>query len=237
MDGAIGEQAGETTAAGFEQALVALDVEERILLPGEAGGRQVLRGGGTAYREADLLAVLLLQGAVALQNFGGQVIGEAGAVDDFPGPLGLAGQRGDVVGVDVVEFGVQAVPGTRLVQHVSIGGGGDGEPVRHPDPVLGELPEHLTQRGVLATDQRHVLDPEVLEKADEPPWTHDLAFRYPFANANVPYVTPRGQGQRSSEWTPLGSVGWLRCADRPERVGVARYPEVGFQACPPVSTA
>ena len=121
VDGAIGEQAGETTAARVEQALVALDVEVRILLPGEARGRQVLGGGRAPHGEADLLAVLLLQFAVGLQNLGGQVVGEAGAVDDLPGALGLSRQRCDIGGVEVVEFGMQTVPGAGLVQHVAIG--------------------------------------------------------------------------------------------------------------------
>ena len=62
-----------------------------------------------------------LKRAVAVQDLGGQVVGKSGAVDDLPGALGLPRQVGDVVGVEVVEFGVQAIPGACLVQHVAIG--------------------------------------------------------------------------------------------------------------------
>ena len=87
MNGAIGEQAGETTSARVEQTLFAVDVEIRILLAGEARRRQVLGGRRAPHRETDLLAVLLLKLAVGIQNLGGQIVGEPGAVDDLTGAL------------------------------------------------------------------------------------------------------------------------------------------------------
>ena len=177
VNGAIGEEAGEATAARVEQALLALDVEIRILLAGEARRRQVLRSCGAAHGETDLLAVLLLKGAVGTQNLGGQIVGQPRAVDDLSGAFGFSCQRGDIGGVEVVEFGVQTVPGAGLVQHVAIGLGGDGESVRHADALPGQLLEHLAQRGVLSADQRHVVDAEVLKEADVPRCTHDLSSR------------------------------------------------------------
>ena len=44
-DGAVGEERGETAAAGVEQGRVAPDIEEGLLLAGEACLRQVLGGG------------------------------------------------------------------------------------------------------------------------------------------------------------------------------------------------
>jgi hypothetical protein len=43
-DGAVGEEGGEAPAAGIEQRVLADDVEERLLLAGEARRRQILRG-------------------------------------------------------------------------------------------------------------------------------------------------------------------------------------------------
>ena len=106
VDRAIGEEACEATSAGVEQTLLALDVEVGLLLTGEARRRQVLGGGRAAHRQTHVLAVLPLKRAITLEDLGGQVVGESGTVDDLPGPLGLARQRGDVGGVDVVEFGV-----------------------------------------------------------------------------------------------------------------------------------
>ena len=175
VDGAIGEKTCETTAARVEQTLVTLDVEVRILLAGEARRREILGGRGAPDGEADVLAVLLLKLAVCSQNLAGQVVGESSAVDDLPRTFGFPRQRGDVGGVDVVELGVQPVPGTCLVQHVAIGRSGDGEPVRNADVLAGQLLEHLAQRSVLAADERHVLDADLLEKADVPGRTHDLS--------------------------------------------------------------
>jgi hypothetical protein len=115
--------------------------------------------------------------AVGGQNLGGQVAGEPSAVDDLTGTLGFPRQRGDVDGVDVVELGVQPVPGAGLVQHVAVGLGGDGETVRDADAPVRQLLEHLAQRGVLAADPRHVVDVHLLEKADVAGRTHDLSSR------------------------------------------------------------
>ena len=137
---AIGEQAGKATAAGVEQALFALDVEIRILLAGEARRRQVLGGRRTPHGETDVLAVLLLKLAVAIQNLGGQIVGEPGAVDDLTGALAFTRQGGDVGGVEIVELGMQTIPCAGLVQHVAIRLGGDGEAVRDADALTGQLP-------------------------------------------------------------------------------------------------
>ncbi len=168
MNGAIGEQAGETTAARVEQTLFALDVEIGILLAGKARRRQVLGGRRAPHGQTHLLAVLLLKPAVGIENLGGQIVGQPGAVDDLPGALAFTGQRGDVGGVELVEFRVQTVPRAGLVQHVTIGLGGDGESVRDADALPGQLLEHLAQRRVLSADQRHVVDAELLKKADVP---------------------------------------------------------------------
>ena len=177
MNGAIGEQAGETTAARVEQTLFALDVEIRILLAGEARRRQVLGGRRAPHGETYFLAVLLLKLAVGIQNFGGQIVGQPGAVDDFTGALAFTRQRGDVGGVELVELGMQTVPRAGLVQHVAIGLGGDGESVRDADALTGQLLEHLAQRRVLSADERHVVDAELLKKADVPGCAHDLSSR------------------------------------------------------------
>ena len=52
-DGPIGEQRGEAALAGGEQLLRAADVEERLLLPGEARPGQVLCGGAAAHGHID----------------------------------------------------------------------------------------------------------------------------------------------------------------------------------------
>ena len=177
MDGAVGEQAGEASAARVEQTLGALDVEIGLLLSGEARRRQVLGGRRTAHRQTDIFAVLVLKLAVRVENLRGQVVREPGAVDDLSGALGLACQHGDVGGVDFVELGVQRVPGAGAFQHVAVGLGGGGEPVRNADALPGQLLVHLAQRGVLAADKRHVGNADLVEESDVSGHTHELSSR------------------------------------------------------------
>ena len=60
-DAAVGEQRGEATAARLEQVVRAADVQVALVLAGEAGGRQILGGGGAAHRDGDAGAVLRLE--------------------------------------------------------------------------------------------------------------------------------------------------------------------------------
>ena len=51
-DGAVGEQRGEAAPDRVEQHGLAADVQEGLVLAGEAGGRQILGGGRAAHRDA-----------------------------------------------------------------------------------------------------------------------------------------------------------------------------------------
>src|ERR1700722_17575734 len=213
MNGAIGEQAGETTPARVEQTLFAFDVEIRILLAGEARRRQVLGGRRAPHSETHLLAVLLLELAVGVQNLGGQIVREPGAVDDLTGALAFTHQRADVGRVQPVELGMQTVPGTGLVQHVAIRLSGDGESVREAEALPGQLLEHLAQRRVLSADERHIVDAELLKKADVLGCTHDLSShsassylrhrtrRAPHAPSNSPGSLPDNAIRRAGTRT------------------------------------
>src|SRR5208283_3436136 len=174
MDGAISKQAGKTTPAGVEQALCAFDVEKRVLLPGEARRRQVLGRRRAPDCQAHVLPVLVLKLVVGVQDLRRKVVGEPGAVDDLPGSLALARERGEVGGVEVVELGVQMVPGAGLIQHVAICLCGGGEPVGNADSLVGELLVHLAQRGVLSPDERHILDADLVEETDVPGCAHNV---------------------------------------------------------------
>ena len=111
VDRAVGEQAGEAAPAGVEQALLAPDVQVGLLLAGEARGRKILGGGRAAHGQADVLAVLLLQARVGDGISCGELVRQAGPVDDLPGALAAPRQVGHVVGVEVVERVVRAAPG------------------------------------------------------------------------------------------------------------------------------
>src|SRR6188472_1458182 len=121
--------------------------------------------------------------AVGSQNLACQVAGKPGPVDDLPGALGFSRQRTDIGGVQVIEFSMQTLPRAGLVQHVAIGLGGDGEPVRDADAPVRQLLEHLPERCVLAADERHDVDAHLLEKADVAGRTHDRSSRCAFSIA------------------------------------------------------
>ena len=56
-DGAVGEQRGVAAPHRVEQHRLAADVQEGLVLAGEAGGRQILGGRGTAHRDRQVVAV------------------------------------------------------------------------------------------------------------------------------------------------------------------------------------
>ena len=145
MDRTVGEEAGEAAAAGVEQAVIALHVEERLVLPGKACRRQVLGRRRRPHGDAQVLSVLLLELPVTGEDLGGQLLCQPRAVDDLPCRLGPAGEVGDVIGVQGIEHLVQGLPGAGPVQHGPIGVRGDGEPVGHLDPDGGQGTVHLAQ--------------------------------------------------------------------------------------------
>src|SRR6202008_5141225 len=80
-----------------------------------------------------------------------------------------------------IELGMQRAPRAGAVQDMFVGLGGDGEPVRYADALLGQLLEHLAERGVLAADERHVVDTKLFEEANVGQAAHDLILRLPAA--------------------------------------------------------
>ena len=165
VDRAVGEQAREAAPAGVEQVLVAVDVQVALLLAGEARGGQVLGRRRAAHREAHLLAVLLLQPAVAVEDLALEILGQAGAVDDVARAFGAPGEILHVVGLEVVERLVQRTPGACRLEHVAVGLGRDREAVGHAHALAREVAVHLAERSVLAPHQRDVVDPDLLEEA------------------------------------------------------------------------
>jgi hypothetical protein len=74
--------------------------------------------------------------------------------------------RCDIARVQAIERGMQARPGVGLVEHMAVAQGGDRKAVRHADALSRQLAVHLAERGVLAADQRHVANAQILEPAD-----------------------------------------------------------------------
>ena len=135
------------TTDGIHQGGGVPDVQEALLLAGERAGRQVLRGGRRADRDA-AVAERRIPLADLVDHAGGQVAGLEAGGDDAGHPLG----GGDVA---VVE------PSGQLGDHrpETVGGheggvrvGGQAETVRHVEAGLGEPDQGLA----LAAEHGHV---------------------------------------------------------------------------------
>ncbi len=126
-----------------------MDVEEGLLLAGEGGVRQVLGGRRGAHREAALaLGGDLLVGGLDL----GLELGREGQLHDPLADLraGL-GQRIDVIHVERIERGIDAIGQAIVGEELAIGLGRGRETTRDTY-AGGQLADHLAERGVLAAD-------------------------------------------------------------------------------------
>ena len=71
-----------------------------------------------------------------------------------------------VVHVHAIQCLVQPGPRLRLIEHVAISLGGDGEAVGYLHTLGGEFPIHFAQRGILAAHEGHVVNAQLREPAD-----------------------------------------------------------------------
>ena len=113
-----------------------------------------------------ILAVFLLQRRIGRQHLGLGLRRQARGVDDLAAARAGPGQRSHIGLVEPVQLCVQPRPGIAPRQRVAEGLGGHGKAVRHRHAQRHELADHLAQARVLAADQRHVADRELLEPAD-----------------------------------------------------------------------
>ena len=155
-DGPVGEQGGVAAAAGVQELPLARDVQEGLLLPGEAR----VRAGPRRWRccapprragpcrPAPPVPVV---GADGVGDIAGELAVQeqlpdgvsGGAQGGVPGPVG--GNARSHGGVDPVGRDERAVRG-----------GGGGEAVRHPHALGFEGPDELAERGVLAAHLRDI---------------------------------------------------------------------------------
>ena len=84
------------------------------------------------------------------------------------------GKLGDVVGVEADERGADDGIEFRFGDEMTVSLGGDGEAVGDVHSLSAELADHLAERGVLAADERDVLDARVREPFDEGAGVHDF---------------------------------------------------------------
>jgi hypothetical protein len=162
-DGAVGEEGRVAAPAGVEQRRFAADVQECLLLTGEARVRQVLGGRAGADGHGRLAASRAPRElAIGIQDGGCDIIGPV-AADNF-GP----DRRPGLVQRELAGFEPRQGVGDRLVQPVgrekgAKGVGSSGEARRDPDTLAPQATDHLSERGVLAPYETHIRTREFLE--------------------------------------------------------------------------
>ncbi len=138
------------------------DVEKRLLLAGERGVGQVFGRGRAAHGDRDIL-VAIGQRCKGLSN-GVFEFGREGVFDDPVTDLFACGDQGiDVIDVKIIQRGIDLVSQAVVGQERAIGIGRGGKSVGHRDAGIGQMADHLAQRGVLAPDRFDVIHTELAE--------------------------------------------------------------------------
>jgi hypothetical protein len=154
-DGPVVVEGGVDLPDRLQHRLDAADVEERLLLPGEGGVGQVLRRRAGAHREGGARVVPgePLVGAAD----GGLQRRREGLLDDLPADLPAGrGQGADVVGVQRAQPLGDPLRQAGVAEEALVGRRRGGEAVGDADPGVGQVGDHLAERGVLAADDLQV---------------------------------------------------------------------------------
>ena len=160
-DGAIVEQRGEHFVHALQQRIAAAHVEERFLLAGERGIRQIFGGRGGAYRDGNVAPA-----AHALERFEDLALEprrERRGQDPLADLRADARERFDVIDVERRQLLGDALGETFVLQEVPIGLRRGRKAAGHVDAGLREVADHLAERGVLAADSLDVVPAELLE--------------------------------------------------------------------------
>ena len=187
-DRAVVVQRGEHLTDRGEHRVDAAHVQEGLLLPGEGGVGQILRGRRGAHGEGGLLPAaggeLLVGGADVRLELRGERLGD----DHLPDLAAGLGQRDRVLGVQALQPGVDPLGQPGAGEELAIGLRGGGEAVGHLHPQSGQVRDHLAEGGVLASHLLEVRHTELGERAD--------ALRHGVLLHSACGVVPR----RASDW-------------------------------------
>ncbi len=156
-DGAVVEQGGEDLFGGADHVVDATDVQERLLLAGEGGVRQVFGGGRGTHGDGHVV--------VALGHFGErgtdfcvQARRELGVHHPLTDLCAGLGQGIDVIDVQCVQGCMDAVVQATLFEKVAVRLSRSGKAARHRDAGTCEVTDHLAQGCVLAPHMLYIVD-------------------------------------------------------------------------------
>ncbi len=161
-DGAVVEQRSEHFLGRADHVIDAADVEEGFLLAGERGVRQVFSGSRGTHGNGHVVVVGGHFGE-GRTDFRIQAWREFGFHDPLANLRAGLGQGIDVVNVQRVERGVNAVVQPTLLEKVTVRLSRSGKAARHRHAGTGEVTDHLAQGCVLAPHMLHIMDAELIE--------------------------------------------------------------------------
>ena len=142
------------------------NVEEALVLAGEARGRQILRRRGTADRDRDIGAIFLSEPAISRRDRFAKRRRAGRPIDDLACRGGGFAQQLHVGLVEPVDQAVQLIQGLRAGECVAIGLGRQGEAIGHPDVAFRQGAIEFAQRRRLAAHGWYITKPKVPEPAD-----------------------------------------------------------------------
>jgi hypothetical protein len=141
----VGEQAGHAAPTGFDQRCAAAHVEVCVVLARKAGIGQILRRGGAAHGDGELVAVFRHQCLLGSFDLGLEAVWQTCCVDELAAPRRRALQGRGVTAIHGVE---QLAQGSREIvvsNQVPISLGGDCIAVRHRHTLAGQGLIHFAE--------------------------------------------------------------------------------------------
>ena len=178
-DRPVSEDRGETAPAGFEQAFRPADVEEALMLSGEARGRKILGRRGAADRHGTTAPILRLQQSIPVGDLPAQFLTVGRGVDDLARQGRSIHENIHVACVETIKKLTELGLGACLGQCIAIGGCGEGKPIWHPDILDRQRRIEFTEGSVLPADERDVFEPDVTEPTDVARSRHRPSLRSP----------------------------------------------------------
>ena len=148
-DGPVVVQRRKHLLHRMQDVLVAVDVEESLLLASEGGVRQVFGGGRRAHGETALAFCGNL--VVSGLYFGCKPVRERQLDDPFTNLRTGFDQGIDIIDIERVKRGVDTIGEAIVSQELTVGICGGRKAARHTH-VGRQLADHLAKRGVLAAD-------------------------------------------------------------------------------------
>jgi hypothetical protein len=162
----IGKQRRKALLAGVEERPMALHVQVCLLLSSKARIGQIFRGSAAAHRDVRRVHVATPQPRVGVDDFRFQILRQFNTQDCLSHLAGALTEVLEVACIKIAKNLFDFLVETRFAQNIAIRISGDRKAVRHFDAFGCQFSAHLAQRGILAADERNVIDANFVEPSD-----------------------------------------------------------------------